>query len=543
MEMNKAYDYIIVGAGSAGCTLANRLTEDKDVRVLVLEAGGKDTDPWIHLPMGWGKLLAERRNDWMYFTEPEPYLNNRSIECARGKVLGGSSSINAMAYVRGHRGDYDRWRQHGCTGWSYADVLPYFRRQENWEKGEGPYRGGNGPLSVRYTSFVDPLVDGYIAAGKDAGFGFTPDYNGAQQEGFCRLQHTIRNGRRCSAAVAYLRPAMARANLTVEINALVTRIVIEGKKATGIEYVQGGSKITVRADREVILAGGVINSPQILMLSGIGPAARVKALGIALVQDVPGVGENLQDHISSVVEFRRRDPGPFHAQMRLDQLAINLSRGFLMGQGPATDLPSGFMAFIKSRPGLEIPDIQFLFRAVAANAHPWFPLVKPAYVDTYALRAVLLRPESKGRVEVVSADPRAPVKIKQNFLQSQNDVRFLREGFKITREISYQQALAPFRGDETLPGKDVKSDADLDEHIRRTSWTAHHPCGTCKMGIDDQAVVDPELKVRGIDRLRVVDAAVFPDLVGGNINAPVIMIAERASDLIRGRKPLAQTAA
>ncbi len=542
MAGGKSYDYVIVGAGSAGCVLTNRLTEDPEISVLVIEAGGKDRDPWIHIPLGWGKILNERRHDWMYFSEPEPNCDNRRIECARGKVLGGSSSINAMAYVRGHRGDYDRWRQMGLTGWSYADVLPYFRRSENWILGEDDYRGGDGPLNSRTTTFEDPLVDAYLEAGKAAGYEITEDYNGAQNEGFSRIQQTIRNGRRCSAAVAYLRPAMARPNVTVEIKAMVTRLIFEGDRVVGLEYSQNGRLTEVRAERELILSGGVINTPQLMMLSGIGAANELAEHGIEVKVDLPGVGKNLQDHFSVMAEYHRPKPGPFRKNMRFDRAAVDVLRAYFLGTGPATDLPSGFMAFMKTRPELEIPDIQFLVRATTGEAGLWFPGIKKPFEDGFGCRAVMLHPESRGQIKLASTDPRAHMKIYQNFLATEGDKRTIRDGLKIVLDVASQAPLDPFRGELNFPAKTVKTDDELDAFIRATALTAHHPLGTCKMGIDtdEMAVVDPECRVRGVEGLRVIDGSVMPDLVGGNINAPIIMIAEKMSDILRGRDPLPQ---
>ncbi len=540
MEGIESFDYVVIGAGSAGCTLANRLTEDGDTTVLLLEAGGPDSDPLIQVPLGWGKILFERLHDWGYFTEPEPNLDNRKIECARGKVIGGSSSINAMAYVRCHPADYDRWAALGCDGWSYADALPYFRRSEDWEGGASDLRGAGGPLTTTQNIYPDPLVQAWLEAGKAAGYDITGDYNDDRNEGFCVMQSTIRKGKRCSAAVAYLRPALDRPNLTVSDRSLALRIVMEGDRATGVEFSRNGRTATVRANREVILSGGVINSPQLLMLSGIGNAASLKEAGIDCRVDLPGVGQNLQDHIAVGIEFQRTEDGPFVGQLRYDRIALAMARAYVFGTGFATEMPGPVMAFLKSDPSLSQPDIQFLTRFVPPESQPWFPGLRKRPKDAFMCRPAVLHPESRGEVRLRSGDPHDPVAIRQNFLSAEADLQTLRKGFDMVREVAHQKPLDGFRGIELQPGPEVTSGADIDSYIRRTAWTVHHPLGTCKMGpdADAMAVVDPQLRVRGIEGLRVVDASVMPDMPGGNINAPVIMMAERASDLIRGRAPL-----
>jgi choline dehydrogenase/4-pyridoxate dehydrogenase len=476
----------------------------------------------------------------MYFAEPEATMDGRGLECARGKVIGGSSSINAMAYVRGHRGDYDRWAAAGLSAWSYAHVLPYFRRQESWKGGASYYRGGDGPLSTQTSRFAEPLTEAFAAAARTAGHPATPDYNGAQQEGFGVLQMTVRDGRRCSAAVAYLRPALGRRNLTVEVNARTTRLVLEGNRAVGVEYIRNGKAVLARAEREVILCGGVINSPQLLMLSGIGDPEQLRQHGIEVKVALRGVGRNLQDHISASVAYQRKQPGVFHRAMRLDRIVPALANAYLRGDGIATDLPAGHMAFLRSRPDAPLPDVQLIFNAAPMTAAPYLPPFRRSYTDGYACRAAVLRPESRGAVELVSADPMRPPRIRQNFLATDNDWTTLRAGLRIARDVCNQLPMRPFMEKEIGPGAHANSDATLDDHIRQNGITVHHPLGTCRMGLasDQMAVVDGELRVLGTENLRVVDGSVMPDLVGANINAPIIMIAEKAADYIRGRPPL-----
>jgi 4-pyridoxate dehydrogenase len=539
------------------------------VRVLVLEAGGWDRSPWIHIPLGWGRILTQRLADWQYFASPESNVGGRAVECARGKVVGGSSSTNAMAYVRGHPADFDRWAASGLPQWDSAHVRPYFRRLERWERGANAWRGGDGPLAVQYCRYQDPLNDAFIAAAREAGHAAIDDYNAGQPEGFGRLQVTIEGGRRMSAARAYLRPAIARGNVEVRVHAHATRIVFDGDVARGVEYrtphasglrryaarggganrasgrpgganVQPGATQRVIARREVIVAGGVINSPQLLMLSGIGDPAHLAHHGIAVKAALPGVGGNLQDHVSVILMYRRREQSPFLRNMRADRIGMSLVNAYAFGRGFASDIPGGVVGFLKSEPQLPCPDMQLILTNASLPAWPWFPGVRSPFVDGFACRTVMLHPRSRGEVRLASADPLAAPRIDQHFLADAQDWRVLRTTIRNVREIVRQPALARFVEREAVPGPDVATDDALDAFIRKTAITVHHPAGTCRMGApgDPLAVTDDEGRVFGVRGLRVVDASLMPDLTSGNINAPVIMIAEKIADRVRGRRPL-----
>ena len=534
------YDYIIVGAGSAGAVLANRLTEDAAVRVLLLEAGPKHHDWRIEMPTAMSEAIKSPRFNWHYQTEPEPHLNNRVIDQDRGRVLGGSSSINGMLYIRGHARDYDRWAQSGCAGWSYADVLPYFKRAERHDKGGDAYHGGDGPLAVRSNDSKNPLYDAFIQSGIEAGFPFTPDCNGYQQEGFGPNNRTAGpDGKRASTARMYLDPAMDRANLTILSEALATRILMKGTRAVGVAFEHDGLGQEAHAECEVILSGGAINSPQLLMLSGIGPAQQLRDHGIDVVRNLPGVGANLQDHPDAAVVQACSQPVSLHDTLSTwGKLKVGL-RWFLFHDGLGTSNHFEAGAFIRSRAGMEHPDLQLTFIPVGLGGEDGMDVTSigqhafSTYVD-------LLRPTSRGALTLKSADPHEHPRILVNFMATPEDMQAMVTGLKLIREVHAQPAFSPFCGDELLPGAAVADDESIEAWLRDNIGTGYHPVSTCRMGPDSDpmAVVGPDLRVHGLEGLRVADASIMPDLVSGNTNAPTIMIGEKAADLIAGKAAL-----
>jgi choline dehydrogenase len=534
--MTRDYDFIIVGGGTAGCVLAERLSADPAHKVLLLEAGRPNRNQRLRIPMTARSFWTDPRYLWTYESEPEPNAAGRRIPVPRGKLLGGSGAINGMLYARGHPRDYDQWRQLGLEGWGYDDVLPYFKRVERDSRGDGPFHGGGGALAISRTPNANALTPLFIAALKSRGIRYSGDHNGAEPEGFGPPDLTISNGERASTYSAFLRPAMARPNLTVETHAHATRVVIENWRAGAVEYVRNGAAERARAAREIVLSGGAYNSPQLLLLSGIGPAEELRALGIAPVYDLPGVGRNLQDHAGIGVACLLKEPVGSVRNLRYDRLALAVLRWAIARSGPVATAPVIGNAFYRTRPELERPDIQTLFLAASPLAGPWFPGIKKPAPHMLASRSVLLHPESRGHMRLASADPLAPPRIFFNLFGARADLVTLREALKGVRDIYRAAPLAQLAGSEVMPGENAATDAEIETYIRNTVTTAYHPVGTCAMGAGEDAVVDTQLKVRGIVGLRVADASVMPLIVGGNTNAATVMIGDKAADLILGRR-------
>jgi choline dehydrogenase-like flavoprotein len=523
------FDYIVVGAGSAGCVLANRLTASGRHRVLLLEAGPADRNPWIHIPIGYAKLFSNPKVNWLYQSEPEPELNNRRIIQPRGKVLGGSSSINGLVYIRGQKEDFDLWRQLGNVGWNWDDVLPYFKKAESQQRGADDYHGAGGPLSVSDQTETHELCEAFIKAGQQVGIPRNDDFNGASQEGIGYFQTTARKGLRCSTAVGYLRPARKRPNLTIVTNALTTRILFEGDVATGIAFTRNGEAMVARAGGEIIVAAGAINSPQLLQLSGVGPAPLLRGFGIEMVRDMPGVGVNLQDHFQTRMVFRCTKKITLNdiVASPLRKAGIGLKYA-LRRSGPLT-ISAGYVgAFLRTDPRLATPDVQVHFLNFSTNKmgealHPF---------SGFSASICQLRPESRGSITIKTRDPSDAPAIRVNYLSAETDRKTMVAGMRMLRQVSQAPAMAPYIESEVEPGLQCQSDADWIAFCRERGSTIYHPTCTCKMGDDTMAVVDARLRVHGLKRLRVVDGSIMPNVVSGNTNAAIVMIAEKGAEMI-----------
>lgn len=536
--MNHSFDYIIVGAGSAGCVLANRLSEDSSNKVLLLETGGSDKSIFIKMPTALSIPMNTDKFAWQFHTQPEPHLDNREMHCPRGKVLGGSSSINGMVYVRGHAKDFDEWQQHGANGWDYQACLPYFKKAESFYLGENAHRGGKGPLGVNNgNNMENPLYTAFIEAGAEAGYSTTNDYNSAQQEGFGPMHMTVKNGVRSSASREYLDPIKHRSNLTIVTGALAQRVILDGKKATGVEYKLNGAVKTAQASKEVILSAGSIGSPHLLQLSGIGDTQTLEKAGVEVKHHLPGVGQNLQDHLEFYFQYKCKQPITLNGKLGLFSKGLIGAKWLLTRKGLGSTNHFESCAFIRSKPGVEWPDIQYHFLPAAMRYDG-----RSAFAGHgFQVHVGHNKPKSRGSVTIASADPTQPPKIVFNYLEHQDDIEGFRACVRLTREIIEQPAFDNFRGEEIQPGQQVQTDEQIDAFVRQAVESAYHPSCSCKMGEDAMAVVNSNTQVHGMQSLRVVDSSIFPTIPNGNLNAPTIMVAEKAADIILGNKPLAHT--